>query len=92
MEEQLTDILANAWSRLASAAEMISMLEGRVDSRQGASTFERPACKEVDDSSLPFRLWYKVEDNDPLSVGIEERESVGLAGRLIGQELVHRQK
>ncbi|KIM61786.1 hypothetical protein SCLCIDRAFT_9346 [Scleroderma citrinum Foug A] len=87
MEEQLTDILANAWSRSASAAEMVPIVEGRVDSTQGDSDFERPACKEVDDASLPFRLWYKVKDNDPLSVSIEERESVGLAGRLIGQEL-----
>ena len=81
MQEQLTDILANAWSRLVSATAMRSMLEGQVDSTQRASNFERPACEEVDDTSLPFRLWHKVGDDDSQSDGIEETESVGLAGR-----------
>ena len=85
MLEQLTDILENTWSRLASVAEKISSLEGQVDLTQGSSNFEKSACEEVDDASLPFRLWYKVGDDDPLSVGVEETESVGLVGRSIGQ-------
>jgi len=92
MQEQLTDILANAWSRLVSATVMRSMLEGQVDLTQRASNFERPACEEVDDTSLPFWLWHKVGDDDSQSDGIEETESVGLAGHPIGQELVCRQK
>lgn len=63
---------------------MVPIVEGRVDSTQGDSDFERPACKEVDDASLPFRLWHKVGDDDPQRVGVEETESVGLAGRPIG--------
>ena len=85
MLEQLTNILENAWLRLASVAEKISSLEGQVDLTQGSSNFEKSARKEVDDASLPFRLWYKVGDDDPLSVGVEETESVGLVGRSIGQ-------
>ena len=92
MLEQLTDILENAWSRLASVAETRFWLERRVDSTQGSSNFEKSAREEVDDASLPFWLWYKVGDDDPLSVDVEETESVGLAGRSIGQGWVRRQK
>ena len=82
--QELTDILEKAWSRLVSITEMGSMVDGQIDSTQEGFNFERPACKEVDDASLPFRLWHKVGDDDPQSVGVEETESVGLAGRPIG--------
>jgi len=82
--QELTDILEKAWLRLVSIAEMGSMVDGRIDSTQEDFNFERPACKEVNDASLPFRLWHKVRDNDPQSVSVEDTESVGLAGCPIG--------
>lgn len=64
MHNQLTDILENAWLRLASVTE----------------------------TGLPSWLWHKVEDDDVLSVGMEETEFVGLAGCPINIESVCRQK
>ena len=58
---------------------------------QETSDFERHACEEMDDVSLSSSLWYKVREDDPLSVEVEEKESVGLEGRSIDRKLVSEQ-
>ena len=66
------------------------MLGERVGSTHKAFDFKKPEdCNEADDAVLPFRLWHKVGDDDPLvSVGVEETESVGLVGRLVDPESI----
>ena len=70
--------------------------DGRTRSGVASMPKERSGGPRLDRScdwkSMDMTLWHKVGDDDSQSDGVEETESVGLAGCPIGQELVRRQK